>query len=401
LSEPDTGTSLRTHPLRRRGDPVAPPVSGVLELLRTDAMIMAAGVGALLSIFLQSLALDSTRRFYVETGADLFFVALAIVALLAGLAGVSRLRERRFWRLIAAGFSVWALIFVLFLTLPERVWNAGLDLGVDALYLIFYLPLLVAVEGRPDLAPVRSAGRGGGRYRLPAVVVFGTGLFLYFVLIPALLSPDLYESMSPSFFLYIAFDLYLAGRLLVLARLTGEPRWRRCFHLTAAIAVIFLVSDIAELLVMAGVVRSAPGTPWQALWLLPGVGVVVAVRLRALPIAEPDEGERERQPDRERPVQGAPFFAYALVFPLIHFSIYRAGLFEEATRPIHESFVLLWMLCLGVISLAQHLELERKHLSLVDERRTSEERLWYLANFDPLTGLPNPATSCWSVWPGG
>ena len=111
---------------------------------------------------------------------------------------------------------------------------------------------------------------------MPGLVVFGAGLFLYFVLIPALLSPELYGSMSPSFFLYIALDVYLVLRLLVLAGLTGSRRWRRCFHLTAAMAAMFLASDCAELLVMRELLPSDAGMPWQALWLLPGIGVVVA-----------------------------------------------------------------------------------------------------------------------------
>ena len=149
------------HPLRRRGDPAGAPVSGVLELLRTDAVILAAGVVALLSVFLQSLDLDSERRYYVEAGSDLCFVLLAMVALVAGIGGISRRGERRFWGLMAVGFSAWAVIFVLFIAVPEPAWNAGLDLGTDALYLVFYLFLLAAADGRPDLAGGRPAVRVG------------------------------------------------------------------------------------------------------------------------------------------------------------------------------------------------------------------------------------------------
>ncbi len=381
--------SSPAHPLRRRNDPVARPAAGVLELLRTDPVILATGIVALLAAFLLTLGLDEQQLFYVEAGSDLAMVLLAIVALLAGIDGLQRRRERRFWGLIAAGSSAWAAIFVFFLAAPDGGWNAGLDLGVDALYLVFYLFLLAAVDGRPDLRRGRAAVPVGGRYRLPGLVVFGAGLFFYFVLIPALLSPELYRSMSPSFFLYIALDVYLVVRLLVLARLTGSPRWRRCFHLTAAVATMFLVSDFAELLVMRDILPLDPGMPWAALWLLPGVGVVVAVRLRALPVAAPAEVAGPVEPDQGSMARGAPFLAYALIFPLIHFAFYRAGLFQDVTRPVHENFVLLWMFCLGAISLAQYLELERKNLLLVDERRLTEEKLWYLANFDPLTGLPN------------
>ena len=382
-------SSPRVQPLRRRTDPIALPVSGPLQLLRADAVILATGTFALLVACLLTLELDGERLFYVEAGSDLGMVLLSIVALLVGIGRLESRRERRFWGLIAAGTGAWAAIFVIFLVVPEASWGIGLDLGIDALYLVFYLLLLAAVDGRPDLAAGRPSLPVGGRYRLPGLVVFGAGLFLYFVLIPALLSPELYGSMSPSFFLYIALDVYLLARLLVLAGLTGSARWRRCFHLTAAMAALFLISDAAELLVMRGVLPLDAGMPWQALWLLPGVGVVVAVRLRALPVAEQASPLAPAEGGPGSMARGAPLFAYALIFPLIHFAFYRAELFQEATRPVHETFVLLWMFCLGAISLAQYLELERKNLMLVDERRVSEEKLWYLANFDPLTGLPN------------
>ena len=379
----------RRHPQRRRTDRIAMPATTVAGLLRTDAVILATVIVALLSIFLQSLDLASEQRFYVEAVSDLAMVLLAIVALLAGLDVIPDRRERRFWGLVAAGFGAWATIFVLFLAVAADAWNVGLDLGVDGLYLLFYLFLLAAVDGRPDLVAGRPTRPVRGRYRLPGLVVFGAGLFLYFVLIPALITPDLYHSLSPSFFLYIALDVYLALRLLVLARLTHSPRWRRCFHLASAMAAFFLASDFVELLVMRGRIPKDGGLLLQAWWLLPGVAVVVLVRLRALPVYDPDQAAGARGEEVASLARGAPFFAYALIFPLIHFAFYRAGLFQQPTRAVHENFVLLWMFCLGAISLAQHLELERKNLLLVDERRLTEEKLWYLANFDPLTGLPN------------
>ncbi len=397
MSEREPNLTLQPVPpgppgRRRRADAETAswnPVAGFGELLVTDPVILAAAVGLLVAAFLQGLALGDGPIFWVETGSDLYFVLLAVIALLHRLERVPSRREQRFWQLMAFGFAAWAAVFVLYLTVPAGRWSLGLDLTVDALYLLFYLFLLAAADGRPDLATGPPALRLGGRYRLPAVAVFGIGLYVYAVLIPALLSPGLYESLSPSFYLYLAFDLYLLARLLVLARVTASARWRRCFHLAAAMAALFLISDLAELQLMLGHLPLDAGMPWQALWLVPGVGVVVAFRLRALPTVEPAAASPAADLGRESLGRGAPFFAYVLIFPLLHFASYRAGLFEEATRQVHENFVLLWMLCLGAISLAQHLELERQTLSLVQQRRLTEDRLWYLANFDPLTGLPN------------
>ena len=115
-------TSSQRHPLRRRTDPIKVPVSGVLELLRTDMVIHTACVFALLTVFLQSLRLNEEQSFYVEAGADLGMVLLAVLALLVGIDDIAGRRERRFWGLIAAGFGAWGAIFVLFLLVPAGSW---------------------------------------------------------------------------------------------------------------------------------------------------------------------------------------------------------------------------------------------------------------------------------------
>ncbi len=359
-------------------------------LLRTDPVVLTTLGVALVAFVLWSVAGTTDQLFYLEYGTRLAFILLAIVALLAGLRKLPTRDERRYWRVIAVGFGAWAAIPVLCLTIPDSWWTADFHLVVDLLYLVFYLFLLAAVDGRPDLRFERRLLAVGGRYRLPGAVVFSIGLYLYFIVVPSRLNPELYESWSPSLVFYLTLDSYLMARLLILARVARTPRWRRCFALTAAIAVCFLTSDVAELMVYLGKIPPAPGLPSEALWWVPGIVIIAIVRLRALPSA----GERKDSSETgwtsvETLAQGAPFLAYALFLPMIHFTVYRWALFDEVTWPIHENLVLTWLICLSAAALVQYLDLERKHNLLLDQRRLTEERLWHLANFDQLTGLPN------------
>ncbi len=360
-----------------------------LGLLRSDAVVLAAVGGAVVAVALEALEALSGWSFYLENTTGLFFVLLTVVALLAGRDQLPSRDERRFWSALAVGFGFWALVLTLYLTVPEAWWTPAFDLAGDSLYLLFYLVLLAAVDGRPDLRFERRTFAPGGRYRLPGVVVFSAGLFAYFVVVPAALSPSLYGSFSPSLLFFLALDVYLLIRLLVLNRIARTARWRRVFALAAAVVGLFLVSDLAELLALEGVLPADPGLFWNALWLVPGVAIIAAVRLRALPVAATPAESDDGWASVETLALGAPFLAYALVLPLIHFAAYRAALFDEVTRPVHESLVLLWLVALGAVSLVQYLELRRQHDSLLDQRRMTEERLWQLANFDQLTGLPN------------
>ncbi len=365
-------------------------VASASTLLRTDPVVLTAAGVVVAAVVLGPIARTQAQLFYLQIGTDLLLVLLTIAALVTGLGKLPTRDERRFWSVIAGGFGAWAAVQVLYLSVPGAWWTTGFDLAVDALFLVFYLFLLAAVDGRPDLRFERRIFAIGKRYRLPGAVVFSVGLFLYFVVIPAVLNPGVYESLSPSMVLFLALDLYLMIRLLILSRVARTARWRRCFVLTAAVAGWFLVSDVFELLAILGVVSQQSGLLGDAFWLVPSIAVVATIRLRAVPVAVEEQDTSETGWTAMGTLApGAPFLAFAFFLPLVHFATYRAALFEEHTRAVHENLVLSWLFFLGVVALIQYLDLERKHHSLLDQRRLTEERLWHLANFDQLTGLPN------------
>ncbi len=158
-----------------------------LTLLRTDPVVLATVAGALTAIALRAAPAAAERRFVLDIGTDLFIVLMTVAALLAGLAALPGRDERTFWRTIAGGFGAWALVLTLYLTAPDPWWTTGFHLVSDSLYLVFYLFLLVAVDGRPDLRFERRVFAIGGRYRVQGTVIHCIRLYLHSILVPVLL----------------------------------------------------------------------------------------------------------------------------------------------------------------------------------------------------------------------
>ncbi len=323
----------------------------------------------------------------IETLFDLGFLLLTVWAVRHRLGALPR-RERRFWNLLALGFLSWAFITGLYLVVPQRWlwWPTGVT--IDFLFLAFYLCALLAVESRLDLPPDHDAWDLHSHFRVPGAVVFCCGLFLYFVLIPSLLDPGLYDARHTSFYLFVALDLYLAGRLWLLSRAASTARWRHTYRLAAWAFAVFALSDLVEWVWLTDLVPAVPAPVWAVAWSVPSLVVVVLIRLRSWPA---DDAAEVAEPRAEAGLVAtpAPFFAYFLILPLLHFGCYRAGLFDGLTRPAHETCVLVWLGLVGAVALVQHLHLLSRTRDLLDERRQVQERIWYLANFDAVTGLPN------------
>jgi len=208
---------------------------------------------------------------------------LALVLATASLLA-SRARERRergFWRLLAGCTVTWLAVRALYLFVPWTERGIAFDLATDVLYLAGYFLVALALETPPDQPP--EVGSRGRERRIESLgtLVFGFGLLTYFVLVPAVFNPEIYASWVPSMLLYAVLDSYLLARTVTLLRGGLAQGWTAPVGWLGATFGLWLVGDLTEgFMYLETIPFIEPGTPWDLLWALPPLTLLVAARSR-------------------------------------------------------------------------------------------------------------------------
>lgn len=180
------------------------------------------------------------------------------------------------------------------------------------------------------------------------MVLLVIGLYVYFVLIPAALNPELYNTYVPTVHLYVVLDVYITGRLFSLFLAAGSRRWQSIYALLTLTYLISVVNDFRGWALFEEL-EGVQGVP--ALWNLMIVAFVVAVRLRHHPFREAPQKAAPTEPARAEPRWQTLFFA--LIFPLIHFAADAAGVLDPASGHARKVLVAVWLLLIGGVALLQ------------------------------------------------
>jgi diguanylate cyclase (GGDEF)-like protein len=319
---------------------------------------------------------------YFSTMALLF---VAIGAVLSGVRNLESERERYFWRLLGLSLSAWLAGEMLSYLYLDNV-NASAGTGVDSLYLILYLGLVLALDLQPESAdgtlrirPLRflaSAGR----------ILFVGGLFIYFVLLPRTLGVTEYLTWVPSFSFYVILDLYLVGRLVYAAFHAQTPRWRWIYGLLTIAWTFVLVADSID---FAWITSYLPGSLPEVAdicWFMPMILIVVASRIRHSTDGSIEHSEVVDDDDRLR---GVPLLVYSLGFALVHLSLssvqHDYGLLQNA----RVGLVMMCLVVFGILNLVQNSVIERQSREQSLRRKEAEEHIRSLSMEDPLTRLLN------------
>ncbi len=340
-------------------------------LARTTLVLFAASA----VLYLLPVVSAEAKARLSWTYVPLAFLALVLLALCKDLGHLHQPGERPFWNDLTFAFGCWFLVFARRLLQPDPGLSFAQALSEDLLWVLYYLGWVHAVERRVHR---RTDWRPVGLERalaLPGITVFVFGLLFYFVVIPAVANPSVYESALPSIYLFLCLDLYLTASLIYLSWIARTERWRAIYALLALTTGTILITDVLEA-VRKITLAWEWGAAWDPLWNLPFLALVLAARLR-----------HHRFPDRDLsgsslgPVEGAlsgpgpRTMAAALALPLFHFLGYRLGLLDEQSRPDRETLVLAWLLLLGSIALVQHRLLERKVRKIWRQRERFESSL--------------------------
>jgi len=346
--------------------------------------IMALAVVFLAVPGLQGLT-SNTRTFVTDFFSTMVLIFVSIGAVLHGVKSLESERERYFWRLIGLSLSAWlAGEMLAFLYLDSE--NASAGTGVDSLYLILYLGLVLALDLQPESAHGRLRIRPLRLLASAGRILFVGGLFIYLVLLPRTLGINEYLTWIPSFSFYVILDIYLFGRLVHAAYQAQTPRWRSIYVLLTIAWAFMLATDSID---FAWIASSLPARfPGAAdiCWYVPMILIVAASRIRHSAGGPTQLTDAVDDDDR---IRGFPLLVYSLGFALIH-------LFLSSVEPDHGALqnarVALVMLCLvvfGILNLVQNSVIERQSREQSLRRKEAEEHILSLSLEDPLTRLLN------------
>lgn len=320
---------------------------------------------------------------------DLPLVALIVLILATNFSGTTKSHHRRFWRWLILGFSLWIVHSVLGIIFVNRVdFVTEVDLASYFLYFAFYASVVMALECRPHRQPERSHQLLLVFDRLGALV-FLFGLLLYLTVVPALIDWDSY--WTSTLFLFAVLDVFIVVRLFAFRRAVIDEGWRRVYSWFLAAAVLWFLSDFAEVLMWSEILPYIDsGTPYDILWLvaLP----VFAVAVRAGWYAQSSEEAPSKAGHHEAPWEAlgmAPVVVYAVALPLFHLVFYRLGWADPALKSLRELVTVVVAIVLAAMAYAYQQWLRRENEQLAKQRVRAQDRLEHQAFHDALTGLPN------------
>lgn len=328
---------------------------------------------------------SNTRSFVTDYFSTMVLIFLAIGAVLSGVKILESERERYFWRLLGLSLSAWLAGEMLAFLYLDNV-NASAGTGVDSLYLILYLGLVLALDLQPESAEKRLRIRPLRLLASAGRILFVGGLFVYFVLLPRTLGVTEYLTWVPSFSFYVILDLYLVGRLVYSAVHAHTPRWRWIYGLLSIAWAFVLATDSIDFAWIASYLPASLPEFADVCWFMPMILIVVASRIRhstgdsIQPVDVVDDDDR---------IRAIPLLVYSLGFALIHLFLSAVQNNHGLLQNARVGLVMLCLIVFGILNLVQNSVIERRSREQGLRRKEAEEHIRSLSLEDPLTRLLN------------
>jgi diguanylate cyclase (GGDEF)-like protein len=369
-------------------DPNTPP-SGWLtgRKLILDPWVLTASILTIVFLVFPDLEGPSltTRSYIADSFSTLVLLGLAIAAVYQGVGSQKSERERFFWRLIGISLTAWLLGEVAALLFYD--FESPFTLAaVDALYLCYYMAFALALDLQPQTAdsrlqirPLRVLGSAGR-------VLFLSGLFIYFVILPSTLRVDEFLTWVPSFSLYVVLDIYLVVRIAQEMRRASTSRSRQVYGLLLAAMLFALATDSLDLAWIASYLPDTFPRIADLCWYAPMILFVVAARIG--PFANPSDAQT--MPDNDdNQVRGVPLLVYSLGFALLHMVLSLIPHETGSLQFARFNLVMVWLVLFGILNVIQHSIIQREVRQQSKQREEAEKHILELSRQDPLTGLLN------------
>ena len=351
----------------------------VTALVRDPLVQLYLAVVAIEAVIYTAPLMDpGTLTAFGASPFEIPFVATVVSAAFLGLNRTPAGEERLYWTHLAYAVLFWLATLGWIALVPRESWTTTHDVWTDASYLFFYSPILLAVERRPHLPRVSGAREIERQLRWTGVTLLVVGCFVYFVVAPVTIEPDLLRSELSSSLLFVTIDAVIVTRYTWRAWSCGSDRWRVLYGAMALAGLALGGTDMLDVLGAVGAVNLPDGALTDLIWAIPPFFFLAAFRLRDLDLPRTIEpGRARRVADRSLdPVRVGSFLvASALSFPLVHFILHSIFTFSPALVRTQRIVVLGEVALLGGLAAAAYRILARERLAEERAREAFEERL--------------------------
>ena len=356
-------------------------------LLRDPLVLITAAVfTGFIGIYTLPFVSYATLVSFVVGWADPILVCLPVVAFLSGIRHLHP-EERQFWLLMTVAFVCSTGGTWLRLAVPAAEWGAVGRFAEDIVFLVQFILMFLAISLNPH-TDERRWSLNSIRFRLESIgtISFASLIFVYFVILPAYYGNGADNFALPKS-MHVALDAMLIFSFFYIASFSASRRWTAIYRLFGVSLMLWLTTDIVELMLVTGRLDIPDGIPYGTIYdfasFLPFGLAVIAARIGRAWIGHSDDPAPAlpaRNPRQIRYLFG-PLAVYTTSLPLIHFALSSLGLLEDATRPARETCVFFGLVLLGALTLINEKLIER-------QRRSTEQENKRLAAF-PIKN-PNP-----------
>ncbi|MEO1086420.1 MAG: hypothetical protein AAFY88_19475, partial [Acidobacteriota bacterium] len=324
---------------------------------------------ASLSLLLWTLPPMGSRS-WILAALHLAMAAIAFSTLESRRRAAVRASVEGFWRDVMVALGLWMLVDASM----AAVEGAGY-LGVGAFLRLFG----VLGWGAIWLAAARNPHRRGHwrprhverRLHVAGAAVVALGATAYVVL-PQAWAGGFEAAARQTWLLLAVFALMVIVRLGVSVAKADSARWRGVYRALMAAAVAAGVGHVFAVIEPMPEASVTLGGPWAAIAM---TFLALCARLDQLH-GDDETAQAIGDPVEEGPQQlEAPYLAFAIALPLIHYGATRMGWLIEDLDPARERVMIGWAVALALVSVYQQRRLERWTRKTLDERSRLERSL--------------------------
>jgi signal transduction histidine kinase len=200
----------------------------------------------------------------------------------------------------------------------------------------------------------------------------------YFDWIPYVVDPESFRGRVPAFYLFLSLDAILIFRASTLYRQAPGRRWRFYYGILLVSVLLLTTGDLLDALNLLGFHSYDSGTAMDFVWYLGYPPLALAARARFLSVGEDEEVDRSRESFE------SPLLSFALLVPLVHFSLSITGQLAPLVDTLQRIAALGTLVTLLLLLRWQNARADEWHRELELELEEARQRL---ANAEKLEAV--------------